>query len=166
MTINEELTGERDRLLQLNEAKLLAECRCDTMRGTGPGGQKRNKTESAVRITHIKTNIVAFDDEQRSQHINRHRALQKLRLQIALELRQPPTTWTMPVPSVKSENFVLWAAVALDAMHSEDYGVAAAAKLLGTTTSQLVKNLAKSPKLWQFVNAQRTARNLQPLVQK
>ncbi|MCR4573305.1 MAG: peptide chain release factor-like protein [Lentisphaeria bacterium] len=154
---------DRARLLALSEQQLLAECRCDTMRGTGPGGQKRNKTESAVRVTHVATGLFAFDDVERSQHINRHHALQKLRLEFALHLRCEPTAWKQPVPGPSSDSFPLWAAVALDSLFATDYKLSEAIAILGTTTSQLVKNLAKLPALWQFVNAERTKRNLPTL---
>ncbi len=133
------------------------------MRGTGPGGQKRNKTESAVRVTHVTTGLSAIDDVERSQHINRHHALQKLRLEFALHLRCEPTAWKQPVPSPSSDNFPLWAAVALDALFATDFKLAEAVVILGTTTSQLVKNLQKLPALWQFVNAERVKRGLSPL---
>ena len=154
---------ERTRLLSLTEQQLLAECRCDTMRGTGPGGQKRNKTESAVRVTHTATGLFAIDDVERSQHINRHHALQKLRLEFAFHLRCEPTVWKQPVPSPSSDSFPLWAAVALDAPFATDFKLAEAVVLLGTTTSQLVKHLQKLPALWQFVNAERVRRALPPL---
>ena len=155
--------SDRARLLALSEQQLLAECRCDTMRGTGPGGQKRNKTESAVRVTHIATGLFAFDDVERSQHINRHHALQKLRLEFAFHLRCEPTAWKQPVPSPSSDSFPLWTAVALDALFATDFKLSEAVAILGTTTSQLVKNLLKLPTLWQFVNTERVKRNLPPL---
>ena len=155
--------SDRARLLALSEQQLLAECRCDTMRGTGPGGQKRNKTESAVRVTHVATGLFAVDDVERSQHINRHHALQKLRLEFAFHLRCEPTAWKQPVPGPSSDSFPLWAAVALDALFATDFKLADAVVILGTTTSQLVKNLLKLPALWQFVNAERTKRALPPL---
>ena len=155
--------SDRARLLALSEQQLLAECRCDTMRGTGPGGQKRNKTESAVRVTHVATGLFAVDDVERSQHINRHHALQKLRLEFALHLRCAPAPWKQPVPSPSSDNFPLWAAVALDALFATDFKLADAVVILGTTTSQLVKHLQKLPALWQFVNAERVKRALPPL---
>ena len=155
--------SDRTRLLALSEQQLLAECRCDTMRGTGPGGQKRNKTESAVRVTHVATGLFAVDDVERSQHINRHHALQKLRLEFAFHLRCAPAPWKQPVPSPSSDNFPLWAAVALDALFATDFKLADAVVILGTTTSQLVKHLQKLPALWQFVNAERVKRALPPL---
>lgn len=55
--------------------------RMETKRGSGPGGQHKNKTESAVRVTHIPTGITAFADS-RSQHQNKELAMASLRARI------------------------------------------------------------------------------------
>jgi protein subunit release factor A len=52
--------------------------RIDTYRGTGPGGQHRNKTDSCVRITHIESGLSAECCESRSQHQNRGTAFRRL----------------------------------------------------------------------------------------
>ena len=59
----------------VNEADL----KIDTMRAQGSGGQHVNKTESAIRITHLPTNTVIFVQDERSQHKNRARAMALLR---------------------------------------------------------------------------------------
>jgi protein subunit release factor B len=54
------------------------DCDWDYMRGTGPGGQKRNKTESKVRCTHRESGAVGESDQTRSQHENRRIAFLKM----------------------------------------------------------------------------------------
>jgi peptide chain release factor len=56
----------------------LREVRWETMRASGPGGQHVNRTESAVRVTHLPTGVQAMATEERSQHRNRKLALARL----------------------------------------------------------------------------------------
>lgn len=63
--------------------KLLAECDVTTFRASGPGGQHRNRRESAVRLRHRPTGIVVVATERRSQHQNRAVALERLAIRLA-----------------------------------------------------------------------------------
>ena len=54
------------------------EFKIEKMRASGPGGQHVNKTETAVRITHMPTGITAVAQEERSQHLNRKLAMSRL----------------------------------------------------------------------------------------
>jgi len=70
------LTVERERppvVLNMSEIVIT------TQRGSGKGGQKRNKTESCVRVKHVPTGIIICIDQERSQHQNKEIALDKLR---------------------------------------------------------------------------------------
>ena len=62
-----------------DDETLLGECRVETFRSGGPGGQHQNKTESGVRLTHLPTAISVVARESRSQHRNRRIALVRLR---------------------------------------------------------------------------------------
>src|SRR5256885_7886786 len=71
----------------LTDTQLLAQCEVDTYRASGPGGQKRNKTSSAVRLRHPPTGLIVIAEESRSQHENRARALRRMRQALFLEVR-------------------------------------------------------------------------------
>src|SRR5437016_10737455 len=73
----------------LSDAQLLDQCDLDTYRASGPGGQKRNKTDSAVRLRHGPSGIMVIAEESRSQIENRARALRRLRKALALRVRHP-----------------------------------------------------------------------------
>jgi len=80
--------GRRGGLVPESDAELLAECRVDTFRSGGKGGQHQNTTDSGVRLTHRPTGIVVTARDERSQHRNRALALERLRK--ALRERRRP----------------------------------------------------------------------------
>src|SRR5436190_18676644 len=84
--------SQRLSLFLADDARLLAQCAIDTYRASGPGGQKRNKTSSAVRLRHLPSTLIVIAEESRSQHENRARALRRLRQALYLKLREdlPP----------------------------------------------------------------------------
>jgi ribosome-associated protein len=79
VTVSEELRAIARRALALPDEALLADCDETFFVGGGPGGQHRNKTESAVRLVHRPTGIVVTATERRSQLQNRGAALWRLR---------------------------------------------------------------------------------------
>ncbi len=84
------------------DAVLLAECDETFFTGGGPGGQHRNKTESAVRLLHRPTGVVVTATERRSQPQNRGAALERLRARLAARAHVPrPRRATRPTRGSK-----------------------------------------------------------------
>jgi peptide chain release factor len=65
-----------------------ADIRYEAIRASGPGGQHVNKTDSAVRATHLPTGLTAFSQDQRSQHANRRIARLKLAMLFEAQRRE------------------------------------------------------------------------------
>lgn len=77
--------------------KLLAECDVETYRSSGPGGQKKNKTESSVRVRHRPSGIVRVATESRSQTRNKEAALERVWAALEARRRKPrPRVATKP----------------------------------------------------------------------
>ena len=84
--------------LEMTEQELMRECEMDTFKASGPGGQHRNQRESAVRVKHIPTGLIAQAVEDRSQHMNRASALARLRTLLALHVRNTVDIHTYSPP--------------------------------------------------------------------
>src|SRR5437868_4740800 len=143
----------------LTDDRLLAQCEVDTYRASGPGGQKRNKTSSAVRLRHLPSGLIVIAEESRSQHENRARALRRMRVALSLKLREPLTaealTTIASAPAIaaaknaagrldlgrKDPRFWPAAAVALDVLDAQAGHVRETAELLGVSTANLLSFL-------------------------
>ena len=153
----------------LTEPQLLAQCEVDTYRASGPGGQKRNKTSSAVRLRHLPSGLIVIAEESRSQHENKAKALKRLWRALFLELREPAdlAEWVLENGRVdlgaKDPRFWPAAGVALDVLNECDAQVSTAAERLGITTGNLVDFLQTDPKLWQAANQLRAIHKQTPL---
>jgi hypothetical protein len=158
----------------LTDAQLLAQCEVDTYRASGPGGQKRNKTSSAVRLRHLPSDLIVIAEESRSQHENKAKALKRLRCALYLQLREPVTAESSALADVRNGDGRLdvrvkhpgfWPAVgvALDAIVATEGRVSDAATMLGISTGNLVDFLEQDPKVWQQANVLRQQFGQKPL---
>jgi hypothetical protein len=163
-------TSPRSTWSHLSLDELLAQCDVDTYRASGPGGQKRNKTSSAVRIRHAPTGLIVIAEESRSQHENKAKAIKRLHRALFLQLRDPipelPASHPDFAPAIGADGRLhlsakdprFWPAVGvvLDVLHATQAQVSTAAELLGLSTANLVDFLQTDPKLWQEANRMRS----------
>lgn len=171
---------DRDALILASDDELLRLCEVDRYRASGPGGQHRNKTESAVRVRHVATGVAAHADDSRSQHENRARAVKRLRGALALELRRPVTLdgfvadarlaalvagGTAPLGEKTRQTAGYWVAIArlLDVFVAAGAEVAATAERLGIGTAALARLLTHDPLVHRAANQYRGQRGLRPL---
>ena len=158
----------------LDEKDLLADCDIRFTRRSGPGGQNRNKVETAVIVTHRPTGLGAEASERRSQAENRRVAAFRLRLALALEVRSdaagPSELWRSRcrgrriAVNPEHEDFPALLAEALDVIGRLDSDLKAAAGALECSASQLLKLLKCEPRAWALLNQARRARGLAPLL--
>jgi len=163
----------------LDPDTLQQRCRVERTRGAGPGGQHRNKTETAIRLTHLDTGVWAQAGERRSQAENQRVALRRLRLNLALHVRTArPEDAPTPEPSElwrsrtgnrqirvnpKHADFPALLAEALDVVTANGHDPAKAAAILGVSTSQFVKFLKLEPTALHQLNDARRQRGQKPL---
>ncbi len=165
-------------LLCLDDERLLAQCAVDCYRASGPGGQKRNKTSSAVRLRHLPTGLDARSEEDRSQHVNRAKAIRRLRTTIALRLRSPlapdgyqPTAKLRSYidgagrlrVNGKNEDFPMVVVEVLDLLAAVQVRVSDAARKLGISTAHLAGFLTSDAALQAEVNRMRAGAGFKPL---
>ena len=146
--------AERNAMLTAEDDILLRDCELIMQKGTGNGGQKINKTSSAVRLRHRPTGIAVSANEERSQSRNRHIALRKLRYEIALHVRadvspcEPFDVLPVPSPSYHAR-LILWTAALFDRLAASDYDLAKTSALCGVSASQLERSMRKFPQVWR-----------------
>ena len=158
---------------ELATEELLESCRLSRHRRSGPGGQHRNKVETAVQIIHLPTSIRAEANERRSQADNRRVAVFRLRVNLALQFRVAKEITSFPSKLWNSRcrngvlavnpshnDFPTLLAEAIDALSAVDHQVGVAVEQLGCTSSQLVKFLKLEPRALKIVNKQRQEKGL------
>jgi len=159
----------------LAEPNLLSGCRVTKTRRSGPGGQHRNKVETAVVVTHTATGIAAEANERRSQEANRKQAIQRLRVKLAIEVRtlspspNPSQLWQNRATGGKiavnpeHADFPSLLAEALDHIGAAEFEMATAAKGLAISSTQLAKLVRLAPAAFVWLNQQRANRGLHAL---
>ena len=156
---------------------LVAQCEVDRYRASGPGGQHRNKTESAVRVRHKPSGLAAIAEESRAQGENKARAIRRLREHLAIELRAPSSAaisarlaavvagGTAPLGERTREKpeYLLAMAELLDVFADAGAEVAATAARLGATTGATSKLIMHDERVARAANRLRQAHGLKPL---
>ena len=144
---------ERNAWLAADDETLSRDCEFIMQKGTGNGGQKINKTSSAVRLRHRPTGIAVAANEERSQAKNRHIALRKLRYEIALRVHADPSGTEfelLPSPSPANHaRLILWTAALFDRLAASGFDLAQTAALCGVSVSQLERAMRKYPQVWR-----------------
>jgi hypothetical protein len=161
----------------LDEATLLKQCTIGFGRSAGPGGQHRNKVETAVSLVHDPTGVRANATERRSQIDNRRVAIKRLRLKLARDVRTPVSKSSFKTSSLwdsrrqgkqlsinpTHHDYPALLAEALDVVMAKKFDVAGSAGVLGITMSQLARLIRHDRHAFATVNEGRTQRGLPAL---
>lgn len=185
MTPIDDLFGEPTRIERplhpagLADEDILHACTIERGRIGGPGGQHRNKVETAVTLTHTPTGLSAQAGERRSPKDNQRMALRRLRLELATHVRLG-----VPEGEIRSDlwlertnggkggrvainpnhrDFPTMLAEAMDVVWAARMDIRKAAARLQVSRTQLVRLIAKHPAALAEMNAARVQRKLRPL---
>ena len=155
--------------------QLWGECEVQRLRRSGPGGQHRNKVETAIRLRHAATGVEGQASERRSQAQNAAVALFRLRVNLALELRRPICEPSQASPlwqsrsaaglkvSAANADFPALLAEVLDTLAALGADPKRSAARLDCTSSQLIRLLKIEPRALLLVNRWRSQRQLAAL---
>ena len=157
----------------LDPETLLRACSERRLRRSGPGGQNRNKVETAVVLRHKPTGTEAEANERRSQSENRQVALFRLRVRLAVEVRTVRVPDSVPSELWRSRcregrvsvnpshpDFPTLLAEALDVLAMCEFDHSRAATSLACTGTQLVKLLKDERSAFERLNRERVARGM------
>ncbi|MBT3340863.1 MAG: peptide chain release factor-like protein [Planctomycetes bacterium] len=159
------------------------ETHVERTRASGPGGQHRNRVQTAIRLRHEHSGVLAQANERRSQHENLKVAYFRLRVNLAIEFRTPLTdsAFVSPGEYQPSEpwqsrlrkgrikvnpthaDFPGVLAEVLDRLRIDQDDISRTATAFGVSVSQLVKFLALEARALQNLNARRKTAGLNPL---
>jgi hypothetical protein len=170
------MSRTNDHPAAVSAEQLLAECHVRRLRRSGPGGQHRNKVETAINLQHLPTGVRAEASERRSQAQNQSQALIRLRVNLALEIRRACGPDYAPSPlwqarcggrvlalSAAHDDFPALLAEALDVLAALEFEPKPAAAVLRCSPSQLIRLLKLDPRALALVNRWRRDRQLHAL---
>ncbi len=161
----------------LSQAELLADCTIRYQRRGGPGGQHRNKVETAVVIQHQPTGISSEANERRSRVDNQRVAIFRLRLKLAVGVRSnvdtsfatPSLCWARrnkpgaQLVAAEHEDCPTLIAELLDWIHACDFDLDGVSRKLNVSKSRMVRLLHLYPPALASLNIVRQQRNLSVL---
>ncbi|MBA3709743.1 MAG: peptide chain release factor-like protein [Planctomycetes bacterium] len=144
----------------ISDDALLAQCDITSSSSHGPGGQHRNKTESAVRLRHRPTGLMAQCEDHRERSRNRVEAVARLRLRLVIATRgSSDAAWLDPYRRGRqvtlrenARDYHLVAACCLDALEHASGSLAEAAATLAISSTQLVKLVVADKEVHQAAN--------------
>ncbi len=148
------------KLLQLPPETLQKQCKLTYFQASGPGGQKRNRKLSAVRLTHNETGLSVTASEYRETARNLADAVQKLRIQLVLSLdleEAKETSTDTPLSKFRAtanENHPDFPGSLLEAYHKfylNEGGIGETAKYLKVSSSALIKFFKKDKNTWRHI---------------
>ena len=158
---------------ELSVNELVKDCHVRRQRRSGPGGQHRNKVETAIVITHTPTGIQGAVSERRNQAENRKHALFRLRINLALHLRtsrnKQSQLWNSRTSNKRitinpqHTEFPAVLAEALDVIVNQGLDMKRAAEILSVSSSQLIKLIKADNLAWQHLNQLRSNAGQHPL---
>ena len=164
----------------LSEDQLLEQCRVEHYRGSGPGGQKRNKTSNAVRLKHEATGFVVTATEDRSAKLNHIHAVRRMQLKLSAEIREPvdllrfePPDWFLALRhdahidvSHRHAHYAAVGGLILDLLEAMRGKPSDVATNLGVNTTAVIRVLENEPIFWTHANAIRKRFSLPALTHR
>lgn len=160
----------------LSDEELLGQCEFGRGRSSGPGGQHRNKVETEVTLTHRPTGLKGKAGERRSQVENKRVALKRLRLVLAVQVREGvcdgdcrSELWKSRCRggkiscNPKHADFSALLAEALDVIAAAGFDPKAASVRLECTTSQLIRFVKDHPPAFSWWNKARADQEMHVL---
>lgn len=162
--------------VELSDAELLKQCDIRKTKRSGPGGQHRNKVETAIVLTHLPTGEQVEASERRSQSENLAVALERMRIRLAVRVRrgidragEPSDLWRSRcragkiVVSVSHPDFPKVLAEGLNQVAASGWELKPAAERLGCSSSQLLKLIGDEPTAWTLLQETRRKLGLREL---